>query len=183
MTLLGFMFFGLFFWLTYSSAKNNFNFLVISLLTVFATFSLSSLFYFLTIKIIKLKSQSLEVSYFILPFKKTIMFKDIRNMEQNTKAVKALYGVGFKTRYVYSDNSTIINLTDNKPIKLNSIGQLDFENLYKTYNKLRRGEGKIKAQENSFLPYLIDNLDGILWVLFLLILTIGLGYGMLTRKL
>ena len=111
------------------------------------------------------------------------MFKDIRNMEQNTKAVKALYGVGFKTRYVYSDNSTIINLTDNKPIKLNSIGQLDFENLYKTYNKLRRGEGKIKAQENSFLPYLIDNLDGILWVLFLLILTIGLGYGMLTRKL
>ena len=111
------------------------------------------------------------------------MFKDIRNMEQNTKAIKALYGVAFKTRYIYSDHSTIINLTDNESIKLNSIGQLDFEDFYKTYNKLKRGEGNIKEQKNSFSLYVIDNLDGILWLLLLLILTIGLSNGMLTRQL
>ena len=182
-TLLGFLFFGLLFWLTYSSAKNNFNYLTISILTMFAAFSLMSLFYLLTIKTIKLKNQSIDVSYFLLPFKKTIMFKDIKNIEQKTKAIKALYGVAFKTRYIYSDHSTIINLTDNKSIKLNSIGQLDFKDFYKTYNKIKRGEGKIKEQKNSFSIYVIDNLDGILWLLFLLILTVGLGYGMLTRQL
>lgn len=103
-------------------------------------------------------------------------------MEQTKKEVKAVYGVSWTPSYIYTDITTSINLADNKIIKLNSIGQIDFDEFYKTFNKLRRGEGKIKEQKRHFVLYLIDNFDGILWIILALILTTGLGYGIFTKQ-
>jgi hypothetical protein len=102
-------------------------------------------------------------------------------MEQTRKEIKAVYGASWKPSYIYTDVTTLINLADNKPIKLNSIGQIDFGELYKSFNKVKRGEGKIKEQKRHLLLYFVDNFDGLIWIILILILTTGLGYGIFTK--
>ena len=116
------------------------------------------------------------VSYAILPIRQTYTYSEINGITQEAKAVKSLYGASFKARYVFTDITTIIHLTDKK-LKLNSIGQLDFDLLLKCFRKLKSGEGKCKKQKGRFVNYLLDNLDGLFFVLVCLFLTIGLGYG------
>jgi hypothetical protein len=122
------------------------------------------------------------IAHLLLPIEQTLNLTEIRNMEQTTKEIKALYGASWKPSYFYTDVTTYINLVDNTKIKLNSIGQIDFVEFNKIYTKLKRGEGKIKEPKKFFLLYLFDNLDGLLWIILLLILTIGLGYGIFTRQ-
>ncbi len=182
MTLLGFVFFGLLFWLTKSSIKDKNNLVAIAVMTVFAGLSLLSLFYLFSLRTLRLTSDNIEITWLLLPFRQTYSFKDITNITQTKKVISALYGVSWTARYIYTDVTTKINLADKKIIKLNSIGELDFEEFYKTFNKIKRGEGKIKTQRKSFLLYLLDNVDGLLWVIILIILTSGLAYGLLTRN-
>jgi hypothetical protein len=124
----------------------------------------------------------LIISHLLLPINRTVSLADIRNMVQKKKEVKAVYGVSWTPSYIYTDITTSINLADNKLIKLNSIGQIDFDEFYKTFNKVKRGEGKIKEQKRHFFLYLVDNFDGILWIILILLLTIGLGYGILAKQ-
>lgn len=182
MTFLGFAFFGLLFLLTFQSAQGDYNLLVAIVLVFFAILSLTSLFYFLTIKTIKLTKDNLIISHLLLPINRTVSLADIRNMVQKKKEVKAIYGVSWTPSYIYTDIRTSINLADNKLIKLNSIGQIDFDEFYKTFNKVKRGEEKIIEQKRHFFLYLIDNFDGILWIILLLLLTTGLGYGILAKQ-
>ncbi len=182
MTFLGFAFFGLLFLLTFQSAQNDYNLLVTILLVFFAILSLTSLFYFLTIKTIKLTKDNLIISHLLLPINRTVSLMDIRDIVQKRKEVKAVYGVSWTPSYIYTDITTSINFADNKLIKLNSIGQIDFDEFYKTFNKVKRGEGKIKEQKRHFFLYLVDNFDGIIWIMLLLLLTAGLGYGILSKQ-
>ncbi len=182
MTFLGFAFFGLLFLLTFQIAQDDYNLLVAIVLVFFAILSLTSFFYFLTIKTIKLTKDNLIISHLLLPINRTVSLADIRNIVQKKKDVKAVYGVSWTPSYIYTDITTSINLADNKLIKLNSIGQIDFDEFYKTFNKVKRGEGKIKEQKRHFFLYLIDNFDGILWIILLLLLTTGLGYGILAKQ-
>lgn len=182
MTFLGFVFFGLLFLLTFQGAQDDYNLIISTVLVLFAILSLTSLFYLLTVKTIKLTKDNLVISHLLLPISRTLILAEIKNMEQTKKEVKAVYGVSWTPSYIYTDITTSINLADNKIIKLNSIGQIDFDEFYKTFNKLRRGEGKIKEQKRHFVLYLIDNFDGILWIILALILTTGLGYGIFTKQ-
>lgn len=182
MAFLGFAFFGLLFLLTLKSVHDDSNLLMVILLFFFVVLSLTSLFYFLTIKTMKLTKDNVIISHLLLPIKRTISLADIRNMSQTKKEVKAVYGVSWTPSYIYTSIITSIILTDNKLIKLNSVGQNDFDELYKTFNKVKRGEGKIKEQKQHFFLYLLDNFDGIVWIILLLILTTGLGYGIFSRQ-
>lgn len=182
MTFLGFVFFGLLFLLTLQSVRDNYNLLLASVLLFFAILSLIFLYYFLSVKTIKLTKDNLIIVNLLLPIKRTISLADIRNIGQTKKEVKAVYGVSWTPSYIYTDITTSINLADNKLIKLNSIGQIDFEKFYKTFNELKRGEGKINEQKRHFFLYLLDNFDGFLWIILLLILTTGLGYGLFTKQ-
>lgn len=182
MTFLGFEFFGLLFLLTLKSVHDDSNLLMVILLLFFVVLSLTSLFYFLTIKTMKLTKENVIISHLLLPIKRTISLADIRNMSQTKKEVKAVYGVSWTPSYIYTSIITSIILTDNKLIKLNSVGQNDFDELYKTFNKVKRGEGIIKEQKQHFFLYLLDNFDGIVWIILLLILTTGLGYGIFSRQ-
>ncbi len=182
MTFLGFAFFGFLFLLTFRNINDDYNILIVTLLVFFAILSLTFLFYFLTIKTIKLTKHNLVISPLLSPFSKSLNFSDIKNITQTKKEVKAVYGVSWTPSYIYTDIKTSINLVDNKLIKLNSIGQIDFDEFHKTFNKLRRGEGKIKEQKRNFILYLVDNFDGIIWIILLLILTTGLGYRIFTKQ-
>ncbi len=181
MTFLAFVFFGLLFLLTFQIAKEKYNLIILSVLVVFAILSLTSLFYFLTVKIIKLTKDKVIISHLLLPINRTLSLADIKNLEQTKKNVKAVYGGSWYRSSIYTEITTSITLANNGSIKLNSIGQSDYDEFYKTFNKLRRGEGQIKEQKRHFFLYLLDNLDGLSWIVFLSILTIGLAYGIFVK--
>lgn len=174
MTFLGFGFFGFLFLMTLQSVQDDYNLLILTILAIFAILSLKLLFYFLTIKTIKLTRENIIISHLFLPINRTINLKEVRNIKQTTKEAEGRY-------YIFTEITTLIYLVDNTLIKLFTIGEIDFDGLYKTFTKLKRGEGKIKDQKQSFLLYLIDNLDGFLWIILLLILTTGLGYEIFTK--
>lgn len=182
MTWLGFIFFGLLFWLTKSGITDDYNTAVITVMVVFAGLSLICLFYFVSIKTLKLTTDSFEIKWLLLPFRQAYSLNDISSITQTKKAISAVYGVAWTSRYIYTDITTIINLTDKRTIKINSVGELDFEELRKVFEKLKRGEGKVKVQRKNIMLYLLDNIDGLFWVILLIILTTGLAYGLLTRS-
>ena len=174
MYLSGFFFFGLLSYLIFKNIQTNSNYLVWLILFFFACISALSLFYFLKIKIIKLSKDKLIVSHILFPIKHIYIYSDVNGITQETKVIKALNGVSFKTRYIFTDYTTIIHLTDKK-IKLNSVGSLDFESLTKCFRKLKAGEGKCNPQKSRLINYLLDNFDGLLFAAVCLFLTIGLA--------
>ena len=182
MTLLGFVFFGLLLLLTNSYVKDNNGVIVISIMVIFSGFSITSLFYFFSIKTLKLTTNNFEISCFLIPLRTKYSLDEIMSISQSKKEISAVYGVSWTARYIYTEITTIIKLTDKSIIKLNSVSQLDFEKFNKVYTKLKRGEGKIKTQKRNLLIYILDNIDGLIWVILLIIMTAGLIYGLLTKN-
>ena len=95
MTFLGFVFFGLLFLLTFQGAQDDYNLIISTVLVLFAILSLTSLFYLLTVKTIKLTKDNLVISHLLLPISRTLILAEIKNMEQTKKEVKAVYGVSW----------------------------------------------------------------------------------------
>ncbi len=182
MTFLGFCFFGLLFILTTRDFKRGLDLFAIIIAAFFAGLSLTCLFYFFSIKTITLKVDCLEISRIGFPFKQTYLFDDITRISQIKKEISAVYGVSWRTRYIYTDIITTLRFSDNRTIELNSVGELDFNNFHDSYLKIKRREGKIKQKKIGIALYLIDNLDGIFWIILLTILTTGLLYSVLMMK-
>lgn len=156
----------------------------IPFLVLFATGSLTLLFYFLKTRTIRLQEEKLIVSYFILPIKKEFSLENIRGISQKAKKVEGMVGpTSFSKSYIYTDIITTLTLSDKTEIKLNSVGGADFGELEDLFFKLKRREGKIKIPQRKkrILLYVLDNIDGIIWVILLFVVTIGLTYGLLTR--
>lgn len=186
LTLLGSVFFGLLFWLTWTSITDKSDLLVWTILSFFFLGSLTCFYFFIAIRTVQLTNDGVIISYILLPLKQTYLFSDIKSITQKSKKVETLlegtYSTNFKTTYLYTDLVTTFDFADKKQIKLNSIGQLDYQEFVDRFNKLKRREGKIKEQKQSVALYFVDNLDGLLWVVLLFIVTSVLTFGVLTRQ-
>lgn len=185
-TLLGFVFFGLLSWLIWIGLNGKNNLLAWVLLGCFLLGSLICFYFFISIRTVSLTNRSVIFSYILLPFKQVYSFPDIKSVSQNSKTVEALIdetyaAANFNTTYLYIDLVTTFDLTTKKQIKLNSIGKLDYREFVSRYNKLKNGEGKIKEQNQSIALYVIDNVDGLMWIVLLFIVTTALAVGLLTR--
>lgn len=182
LSLLGFIFFTMLFVLTISALNDTINIGFIVFPLIFLGFSLASLYYFLSIKILKLTANNLEITYLFLPISQQYELKDITSISQKSKKVSLnALSSSLKETYIYTDIITTIKLLGGKTIHLNSVGRLDFDIFYKTFKQLKRGEVNIKVQKKSFKKYLMDNYDGMFWVLISLFLTIGLSVGVLNK--
>lgn len=96
-------------------------------------------------------------------------------MIQTKQKVKASTGpASMRPSYIFTNTAVSILIIDGREIKIKSVGALDFDNLETLFRKMKRGEAKMKPPQKHILIYLIDNVDGLLWVLILLILTLGL---------
>ncbi|MEA5401388.1 hypothetical protein VB776_00585 [Arcicella sp. DC2W] len=168
--------------LTISALNDTINIGFIVFPLIFLGFSLASLYYFLSIKILKLTANNLEITYLFLPISQQYELKDITSISQKSKKVSSnALSSSLKETYIYTDIITTIKLLGGKTIHLNSVGRLDFDIFYKTFKQLKRGEVNIKVQKKSFKKYLMDNYDGMFWVLISLFLTIGLSVGVLNK--
>ncbi|MET3127048.1 hypothetical protein ABID42_002154 [Arcicella rosea] len=182
LSLLGFIFFTMLFILTISAFNDTINIGFIVFPLIFLGFSLGSLYYFLNIKILKLTANNLEINYLFLPISQQYDFKDIISISQESKRFSSnALSSSLKETYIYTDIITTIKLSGGKTIKLNSVGALDFKVFYRIFKQLKRGEITIDAPKKSFKKYLIDNFDGVFWVLISLFITIGLSLSVLNK--
>ncbi|MDI9858174.1 hypothetical protein [Flectobacillus roseus] len=178
-TLCGFAWFQLLSILIIKSVNTQFGVLSISFIICFETLSLTALYYFLTMRGIKLSGKTLCVYHLYLPMREEFTFEEIRSLHQTKEKVIINEGVLSKSGYNFYHITTIILLKNDKVIKLYSIGEMDFKELNQTFQRLRRGEGKIKVQKRHIFLYLLDNLHDVFMTIFFLFITIGLGYALL----
>ncbi len=182
LSLLGFIFFTMLFILTISAFNDTINSGFIAFPLIFLGFSLGSLYYFLNIKILKLTANNLEINYLFLPISQQYDFKDIISISQESKRFSSnALSSSLKETYIYTNIITTIKLSGGKTIKLNSVGALDFKVFYRIFKQLKRGEITIDAPKKSFKKYLMDNFDGVFWVLISLFITIGLSVSVLNK--
>jgi hypothetical protein len=175
----GSIFCGLLSWLTWVNFNGKWRYIILILLILFSIFSLASFYLFITIKTVKLSSDSIRFSFLFLPFHHTYLLSDVKRISRESKDIKAYHGFSSSFRFNYS--TTVFELSDNKTIKVNSIGLLDYEELVKCFNKITRGNGQYTPPKRKFLHYILDNLDGIGVVVLLIILTVGLAWSLIHR--
>jgi hypothetical protein len=181
--ILGAIFCGLLFWLTWTKSENKIDIISLPFLILFATLSTLGLVNFIiNNKTIKLTKENIIISYLFLPVRKVFTLTEIASISLITKDIFAMLPNDTPSRlsFVYTSTTTTFSFIDNKKIKLRSIGGSDFEQFNKAYRKTKNNEGKIKKNRQSKLDYIGDNIDGIIWVVLLLVLTIGLGHELLT---
>lgn len=181
--ILGAVFCALLFWLTWTKFTNKLYIISLPFLMLFATLSLLCLMNFIANnKTIKLTKENIIISSLFLPVRKTFSLTEVATISQKTNNIFALLPNDLPSNlsFIYTSTITTFSLLDNRQIKLRSIGKSDFKQFNKAYRKTKNNEGKIKKNCQSTLDYIGDNIDGIIWGVLILVLTIGLGHELLT---
>ena len=179
-TFLGSVFFGLLAWLTWKSSGVNKTAVAYIFTIFFVLGSIISFYYFITIRIIELSVERIRISYFMLPFHRTFLLSEIRSISQTSR--EAEVNSGFSRTTTFTVLKTTIQLNDGKQIKLETVGESDFKELEKGFRKCKNKDGHFTPGKRTFLDYMLDNVDGLVLVVVMLILTIGLTHGLLTQK-
>jgi len=148
------------------------------ILGVFVFFTLGCLWTILTIKIIVLTGETLIIKRPFLLLKKTIPLENIRQVTESTFKINPT--VRWTTYNVYDGKKILIECFQGKSILLNSFEISDYYNLTKQLNKLRRNKNN-KFDDNS--EDLKNENRGYGWLVFILLLTIGLIYSIIRQKL
>ena len=180
MSFLGAVFFGLLAWLVWKSSGVNKTPVAYIFIIIFLLGSIISFYYFITIRIIKLSVERLAISCFMLPFHRTFLLSEIRSISQTSRVAET--SGGRTGSITFTVLTTTIQLNDGKEIKLQTVGTSDFKELEKGFHKCKSKEGHFTPGKRTVLIYMLDNIEGLLLVVLLTILTIGLAYGLLTQK-
>jgi hypothetical protein len=176
---LGAIFFGLLSWFIWTISKSNRAPIIYVILAIFVLGSIFSFYYFITIKVIKLSIDSIKISYFMLPFQKTFLLSEIKSLSQQSKLAEV--NRGFLSPITFTILTTTIHFNDGKEMKLQTVSNLDFQELEKGFQKFKSKNENFTPRKRTFFLYMIDNIDGLGLVILMAIVTIGLTYGLLTR--
>jgi hypothetical protein len=180
MAFFGAVFFGLLAWLTWKSSGVNKTSVAYIFTIIFALGSIISFYYFITIRVVELSVDRIRISYFMLPFNHTFLLSEIRSISQASRVAEA--SRGFYSKITFLVLTTTIRLNDGKEVKLETVGRLDFQQLEKGFRIFKDKSEKFTPKKRTFLIYMLDNFDGLGLVVLVIILTIGLAYGLLTEK-
>jgi hypothetical protein len=148
------------------------------ILGVFVFFTIGCLWTILTIKTIVLTSKNLIIKRPFLLLKKTVPLDNIRQVTESTFKINPT--VRWTTYNVYEGKQILIECFQGKSILLNSFEILDYYNLTKQLNKLRREKNNNSDDHNEDLK---NENQGYGWLVFVALLTIGLIYSIIKQKL
>jgi hypothetical protein len=179
-TFIGSVFFGLLAWLTWKSSGVHKTSIAYIGTIFFVLGSIIALYCFITIRIIELSVERIRISYLMLPFHRTFLLSEIRSISQTSR--EAEVNDGFSRTTTFTVLKTTIQCNDGKQIKLETVGASDFKELEKGFRKCKNKDGHFTPGKRTFWDYMLDNVDGLVWVVVMIILTIGLTYGLLTQK-
>ncbi|MBS1660718.1 MAG: hypothetical protein JST68_06665 [Bacteroidetes bacterium] len=174
---LGSIFFGLLSWITYLGYRGGTSYIVLIPGVLFLIGSIWSFCLFVTIRVVKLSEEAIEFSFLLLPIRRTYPIKDVKRIFQKSRNVEVVRG--FLTPLTFPYIVTCFEMGDNKVIKMNSIGSLDFEQLENCFNKVTRGNGQYFAPKKTLAGYVLDNWQGSAWVLLVIVVTIGLALALI----
>ena len=177
---LGSVFFVLLSWFMWVGARGKVSFFLLLLIAIFSILSIICLYFLLTIRTVRLSKDKIRFSFLLLPFHRTLLLSDIKMISQDASQIIIRSGAGTRSSRLL-DIVTTFELADNRKIKLRSIGQLDYGELMKCYNKLTRGNGKYSRPKNHFSLYLTDSFGELAYVVLLFILTTGLAWKLFHR--
>ena len=170
------VFFALLSWLIWSTFMMNGD-AGVYLVFTFSCVAFAINFYSLiTIKTVKLTFNSCIVSYYFLPFNQMFSLTDIKSISQQPKRLEFISHDSPIARYLYISRISKIIFTEKKSIRLTSIGQIDYEKLLDCFKRIKRGETKLRKQRSDISVYFEDTIDGIFWIILMLILTAVLAY-------
>lgn len=143
----------------------------------FGIVSTWAFYLFLKIKVVRLSATTIQFSHLVLPVRKKYLIKQVSSISQHTKQISIQDRSWSPIRINY--RITSFTFADNRVIKMDSIGPLDFEELTQCYNKITRGQGEAKMAKKKFARYLIESMEDIWVVILFLIITIGFGIALL----
>ncbi len=149
------------------------------LLGIFVFFSTACFVLLLSIKTIILTDKNLIIKRPLLLFKLTIPLSNIKNIEDEEFKINS--SNGWRTFNVFSGDQIIIELKNGKKKKLNSFEMSDYYLLTKNLNKHLRSNNKLKFVDNENL--LTNKLEGYGWLVFIILLTLGLIYAIIREGL
>jgi len=178
-TSLGSIFFGLLSWLTWINYNGKSFYILLILSFLFSIFSIWAFYLFITIRTVKISRDYIRFSFFVLPFHRTYLLSNIKRISQESKNVEV--NNNFLKPLTFKYLITVFELPDNKTIKVNSIGFLDYEELTRCFYKITRGNGQYIPRKRKFLLYILDNFEGSGLVILSIILTIGLAWALINR--
>jgi len=167
---------GLLAWLSWQGIQNNNRWLYI-FPALFGALSLYSLFLFVNIRVVRFSASTIQISHLFAPIHRTFPLHEVKSISQRTKKID----VGSRWSHVVQIPYfiTVVTFTDNRVVKLNSIGAIEYEELMRCFNKLTRGNGSIVPPKKKFVRYLLDSWDGLGIMILLIILTTGLGIALI----
>jgi hypothetical protein len=146
---------------------------------VFVFFSLYSLWTILYIKIIKLTDKNLIIKMPFLLLNKFIPLNNIKIITEKDFQINPL--ISGRTINVYNGRQIIIEFKNGKKIKLNSYEIPQLRSLTSKLNKLSRSSEKMKLENNEDTYQ--NKYEGYGWLIFILILTLGLVYSIIIKHL
>ncbi|KXX67444.1 hypothetical protein [Flammeovirga sp. SJP92] len=171
-------FFGAFLWLCFDGLNNETKLFIIPLSICFGVLLLVSLYYLISIKILRLTEDYLYVSYLFLPSMKRIALNDIFSIKQDKKKTH----LGARSKFSFYQVKTYIKIKNLNTIKVDMVGKADFEEFYSAYRKVKSGrEYQNKGIRHKLFLYLLDSIDGIFWLIPFSLLTVSLVYSLFSK--
>ena len=160
--------------------NNSLLLLHLSLLLVTVILTCISLSYLLKTKVILLTESQFIISNFFYPKKLYYNLSEIQTIKLSKQTVTNYFPDTFN-KYQFDVYKTTIEIVDRKNITITSIGDLEFDYLYNSFSKQKRGEGKVKKIKGRFISYIIDNIGGlilnIIWFLLVFAIFLSLYYS------
>lgn len=177
-TFFGSVFMALLTWLSWQRMQNDSKWLYIFPL-LFGALSLYALMAFINIKVVRLSASGIQMAHFMVPIRQTFPLHKVRDISQRSKNIDVGYKWSDTVQIPYF--VTTITFTDDRVVKLNSLGALEYQELMRCFNKLTRGTGHIVPPKKRVLRYMLDSWNGLGIVILLIILTTGLGIALFRK--
>lgn len=143
---------------------------------------LGALLYLLKIQILTLTNEHLVLSYLFFPMKTKIKYDEIKQIRQITKEVKTSGTLFSKGVNVMNSYETFIDLHNGKSIKTLALGKYEYQEVLKTFRKIKSNEGKLEVYKLPRILYYIENISAFLFIILSLILIIGLSNALFFKN-
>ncbi len=141
-----------------------------------ALFIILGFYSLLTIRVVELRDESIAFPYLFLPFRKEYPLDELVSSTKDVRKMVDNYG-----SKVYTYRSAVFSFSNGQKVIIGGVGAKDFKQLVKAISLSRWKYGQVPVKRLSLKQYLFDNIGGLFWTIFFLIMTTGLAIGIFGR--
>ena len=151
------------------------NVMMWAIVILFALLSIACFYLLLCTKKIELTNDALLIIYPFIFYSKKIDFNDIKKVSESNYNVKSSHD--FKTIEVYNGRKITIEMFDSKKIIITSFEITNYQLLAKNLKNITTSYFKLNTEGEN-----VKNTQGYGWLIFIIILTLGLIISIIQRN-